>query len=1162
MAKRVITNKSVAPYYDDYDSSKQYTQLLAIPGRVAQAREISQIQSTVKDIIKSIGDSILKDGNIIEGCQVIVNSAKTKVTVTAGKVYIRGMVLPVEETTVDITGQGTETIGVKLVEYLITETEDPTLKDPAQGYDNFNQPGCHRVQSTVAVVVNDASAAVISTLINGEVSVERYAPEYDTLTQTLARRTYDESGSYIVEGLRVRTEEVDEDSKYNIVVEAGKAYVLGYELKIPTARRVLANKAITYSPVVARRTYNESGSTDYVLYSEHPYVKEILKVVGVKEVEEQYTISSNTDSTPLKQKDVYRLESITQGDKSFTIGTSSSDGDCYLDQSGTTYYIKWNGTSNYPELNTAFNVTYEYYKEFSADTDYTLVVTDEGHALRWVGDTPETATVFTVDFNQYLARKDVVYMDKYGNISVLEGTPAEYNYDVAPEAPLNTLTLAVINNPPNGSVYVTSQSDAIYVNNIGLTRFTMNDIQVLLNRIKTMEYDQAVMSLNDEARNDNTANKKGIFTDPLIDVSRIDFYYNKDTEGLIIDPNKPAFDMAIDLTSNIMYLPINTHTSAVTYNTSSTTSLGGRLLTLRKTGERVVLSQMNATKSFLINPYSVFPQLPEVSVTPAVDSWIEDSIIQIPVSIQENSVVQMSTRTVDNRNSWEINNWNYASTTSTSTVDTAIGVKTTTSTSENILSERAITYIRQRELTVEGFDFPPSLDNIRGYFDGVPVDLTPVPGTEAGTLSGTVKANDQGYLKATFTIPKNILTGTREVLLKSDTVRDGYLSEGFTLYIAQGTARTIQRTVTTLTTVLMQRTTTTTISSIYVDPVGQTFVLDRMTMLKAIDLYFENKPNVNTPVVCEIREVNNGTITSQVYAHKSLSPVQVNVSSDSNTATRFEFDDPVLLEENKEYAFVVRSTSDAYTLWVAELGGIDVATKSPVLKNSYMTGVMLSSSNNSTWTSHQTSDIKFQLVEDVYDISSTAQFNNISVDEFSRLYLSADSAIPLGTSVSWSYSLDEGKTYESITPYNIVSLRDLYNNISLRATLSRESSVNLSPMVALDTIALTTSCYDTKGYYVSKNIPGLSEYTKIKIILDTYEPSGTSISVKVSHNNGTTIIDAVKEVTTTPLNYGWSEVNYTATVPASTQCRIFVGANSASKSVTPSFRRLRAIMSN
>ena len=115
----IISN---APYYDKYDSSKQYTQLLAVPGRVAQAREITEIQSTMKDIIKSLGDSFLNDGNIIEGCQVIPDKVRKTVTVTAGRIYMRGLVLSLKESTIDITGNGTEIIGIKLKESIVYVT--------------------------------------------------------------------------------------------------------------------------------------------------------------------------------------------------------------------------------------------------------------------------------------------------------------------------------------------------------------------------------------------------------------------------------------------------------------------------------------------------------------------------------------------------------------------------------------------------------------------------------------------------------------------------------------------------------------------------------------------------------------------------------------------------------------------------------------------------------------------------------------------------------------------------------------------------------------------------------------------------------------------------------------------------------------------------------
>lgn len=1150
-------NLSQSPYYDDYSSSKQYVQLLAIPGRVAQAREFTTLQTTLREIIKSIGDSILKNGDVVEGCQVIVSG--TNVTVTSGKVYVEGIVMPVEETTVKIKGVGNETVGVKLMEIIVDETSDSSLRDPAQGYDNYNQPGCNRLKRYLTVVVNDPEAATIANLIDGAVMVETYAPEYDTLSQTLARRTYDESGSYIVDGLKVRTEYLSED-RYNVVVEAGKAYILGYELKIPTARRISVDRSNTYSSVSASNYIYTTGTNNYLLDSD-PYVRAITNVNGRVSTRESQSISTNVDSVLLDQVDVVRVVSVMQGETSYTVGVTEGDGDCYLQRNGTRYYLTWNGTENHPSLGSTYTVTYEYNANFIEGSDYELSLINGGHYLTWLpgGNNPLDETTFSINYEQYLARKDIVYIDRYGAINVVTGIPGEYGFEVFPEAPVNTLVLANIQNPPNGSVVATESSNAIEVSNIGLTRFTMNDIQSILNRVQTMEYDQAVMSLNDDARQTDTVNdKKGIFSDPLVDLSRIDFYFNL-SEGAAIDISKPIFDMALDLATNICYLPIVTNTHDVTYDASnSNVNKYGRLVSLAVAGENVVLSQMNATKSFLVNPYSMFPQMPEVAIDPAVDNWIEDTIIEVPVSLTDSTIVSTSTRTIDNRSSYQRSN--YTTRTSTNVQDTAIGTKTSTYTSESVINEQSVTYIRRRTINVVGKDFPASLDNIRCYFDGVLVPLTAGVGTESGTLSGSVRANASGSFNASFVIPENILTGVREVLLKSDTPIDGYITEGFTLYIAEGIARTIQRTVTTLTTVLLQRVTTTNVTAgYYVDPVGQTFVLDRMTLVKGIDVYFESKPDTNTSISCEIREVQNGTITPTIYAHKSLSASSVAVSADGSAATRFNFDDPVLIEENKEYAFVLRSTSDAYRVWVSELGESDIITGDIILKNSYMTGVMLSSSNNSTWTSHQSMDMKFRIVEDIYTNTSTITMNNITVDNAARLYLTADSVMPQGTSVDWTYSTD-GITYKSITPYNIHLLNGVYNTVTLKAVLKKVTTANISPLLALDTIYLTASHYDAKGCYISKNITGLDPYTKVKIVVDTYKPSGTSLIMKVSADNGETLLTAA-EVSNSTLSYGWKEQVFEVDVTESTQCRVFIEASSSTKYLTPSFRRLRVIMS-
>lgn len=1164
-----------APYYDQYDSSKQYTKLLAIPGRVAQAREITEIQSTMQDIVKSLGDSIMKDGNIIEGCQVIVNSDKTEVTVTSGRVYLGGMVLPLRESTVKIAGVGAETIGVRLHETIITESQDSALRDPAQGYDNFGQAGCHRVKSEVEVVVNDTNSAILTTLIDGAVSVEQYAPNYDTLTQTLARRTYDESGSYLVSGLNVRVEENQTDpSTVNVVVEAGKAYVLGYELKIPSARRIVVPRSLTYREVTQRFTYRDKD--EYIL-ERAPYVESIRNIEGVSQGTIENASRGTSDRDTFNIPEMSRVVRVYQEDSS---GVVTEYEDYTLVKSGDRFSIVWSVGGNSPSSGSSYKVIYEYYKNYRVNEDYELYYnsSEDTHTVAWIGDHPLPGTEFTVDYNLYLAREDVVYVDQFGNIEVITGTPSGYSYTSTPDAPVNTLLLAQITHPPAGiSDPASRESVKIVVENIGLTRFTMNDIQRLLNRINTISYDQTVLSLNDEAKAYGTeASKKGIFTDPLLDLSRVDLYY--DLDGLVYDAN-------IDVDDNICFLPVDSSTHDLIYvaelsykdtngNTQSHLSTAqkldlGRTATLSKSGERVILSQMNATGSFQINPYQQFPQSPEIFATPAVDVWIEDTVITVPISRTTKEVVSTSTR---HTSSTSVKGGSFKSyyKTSESTKDTQIGTTVEViSSSESVVSEQAITYIRPRVIEVIGSYFPPNLGKIKGYFDGVKVPLVPTNGTEADE-DGSIKANSNGEFSCSFKIPNNILTGIREIRLSSEEKPEvGYYeTEAFTLYQASGTRRTIQKTVETLTTILLERVTTIKTTKI-VDPVGQTFVLDNMTMVRSVDLYFRHKPNSGAyaaPVTCEIRGVSNGTIDSTVHGHKTLPWESIIVSETSEAVTRFTFDDPVLLEANKEYAFVIKSTSPNYSVWIAELGGTKVGTENEVVtSNPYLIGVMLSSSNNSSWTTHQTMDIKFRLIADTYEPTSEVYFGIVKDEEtFSRVLLAADSLIPNGTSVNWLYTLDGGITYTNISPYDLLLLNELHSNIGIKAVLNRGENLSLSPVIATDAVSLVLSHYDSPGCYITRSLTGFDEYSTVTVILDTYIPDGTSISVLISTDNGETLKD-VPLVTSGDANmYGWRESTYRLDLESeATACKLFVKMESREETsyITPSFRRVRVIMS-
>ena len=59
------TNLNVSPYYDDFNSSKDFYKVLFNPGRPIQARELTTLQSILQNQIESFGKNIFKDGSAI-----------------------------------------------------------------------------------------------------------------------------------------------------------------------------------------------------------------------------------------------------------------------------------------------------------------------------------------------------------------------------------------------------------------------------------------------------------------------------------------------------------------------------------------------------------------------------------------------------------------------------------------------------------------------------------------------------------------------------------------------------------------------------------------------------------------------------------------------------------------------------------------------------------------------------------------------------------------------------------------------------------------------------------------------------------------------------------------------------------------------------------------
>ena len=59
------TNLNVSPYYDDFDSLKDFYKVLFNPGRPVQARELTTLQSILQNQLENFGSNLFKDGSVV-----------------------------------------------------------------------------------------------------------------------------------------------------------------------------------------------------------------------------------------------------------------------------------------------------------------------------------------------------------------------------------------------------------------------------------------------------------------------------------------------------------------------------------------------------------------------------------------------------------------------------------------------------------------------------------------------------------------------------------------------------------------------------------------------------------------------------------------------------------------------------------------------------------------------------------------------------------------------------------------------------------------------------------------------------------------------------------------------------------------------------------------
>lgn len=82
------TDTNIAPYFNDWDESKQFYQILFKAGQTVQARELTQIQDILNSQIESFGNHVFKNGSAVVGGNFTVQTKLKSVnfTITTGSV--------------------------------------------------------------------------------------------------------------------------------------------------------------------------------------------------------------------------------------------------------------------------------------------------------------------------------------------------------------------------------------------------------------------------------------------------------------------------------------------------------------------------------------------------------------------------------------------------------------------------------------------------------------------------------------------------------------------------------------------------------------------------------------------------------------------------------------------------------------------------------------------------------------------------------------------------------------------------------------------------------------------------------------------------------------------------------------------------------------------
>lgn len=575
-------------YWNRYDESKNYVELLVRDGYGTQASEINEIQSIFSARVARLARSLFKDGDIISGGQIVVDPESGHVTAMAGEVCLNGAIWSVPAAEFDIPVMGSVAVGVQLTETIISELEDPGLRNPAIGSRGEGEPGAWRRKVTAAWTSDqagseDSSASSqffpVYTVDDGVQRPKEAPPNLESFNLALARYDRDSTGTgtYAVSGLMLVAGEALSDGRQVYHLSEGRARVDGMGVELNTSRRVIYDAQPDLRLIdteVHTATAASMGEGQRITLA-HPPLRAVtaLRITAQKTVTLVHgAYSGALDDLP--DTSIVSLVSVSQGETVFVDGTDyTRNGD----------RVDWSLLGNEPAPGSSYEVTYQYIT--SADPE-------KQDADGFTVSGAVAGSSILVSYNQMLPRYDRLAMTSTGELTWFKGIASESSPQ-QPSVPETMLALATVYQNWRGSVGSVS-NDAVRV-------VPFDEITRINNRLDYVMQEIARQRLEADVTTREGGARVGMFVDPLLDDSMRDQGIAQTAAIVDGDLTLPITEARSGLLSSDVPEP-----TALPYKVA------------------VLLEQPYRTTDMQVNPYMAFEPLPaNIKLTPAVDHWTE-----------------------------------------------------------------------------------------------------------------------------------------------------------------------------------------------------------------------------------------------------------------------------------------------------------------------------------------------------------------------------------------------------------------------------------------------------------------------------------------------------------------------------------------------------------